>query len=43
MNPDIEIERKNCKFDVNEFTLCWVGGKKKMDEKRTRGEFYIIT
>lgn len=37
MNPDIEVERKNCSFDVNEFSVWWNGGQKKLDDKRSRG------
>lgn len=42
MNPDIEIERKNCSFNPYEFSVWWNGGEKKLLDKRARGKPKVV-
>lgn len=39
INPDIEKERKNASFDVNEFASWYHGGKDKLEMKRKLGKY----
>lgn len=38
INPDLENERRNCTFDVEEMAKFWIGSQQELDEKRTIGE-----
>lgn len=38
INKDIQIERSNCTFDVEEFTRWYFQGDKKLEEKRFLGK-----
>lgn len=37
VNPDLDKERQICSFNVEEFSSWWLGGDKKLQEKRKRG------
>lgn len=38
VNPDLQKERNNSKFNVEEFAEWWHGGKDKLKFKRELGE-----
>lgn len=40
INEDIKIERKNCTFDVEEFTRWYYQGDEKLEEKRFLGKVW---
>lgn len=37
INSDLERERRNCSFDVEELARYWYGDETKLEEKRARG------
>ncbi|EDS37109.1 acyl-CoA oxidase [Culex quinquefasciatus] len=39
VNKDLLDERSKCTFDREEFSVWWVGGKDRLDEKRNREHF----
>ncbi|XP_053690484.1 probable peroxisomal acyl-coenzyme A oxidase 1 [Sabethes cyaneus] len=41
VNKDLQHERDKCTFNQEEFTLWWVGGIEKLDEKRFIENYYI--
>lgn len=41
INPDIEIERRNCSFDSNEFAEWIWGSKEMLAEKRFVGKLRL--
>ncbi|XP_058828521.1 probable peroxisomal acyl-coenzyme A oxidase 1, partial [Topomyia yanbarensis] len=41
VNKDLQHERSKCTFNQEEFTLWWVGGQDKLDEKRFTENYYV--
>ncbi|XP_053690483.1 probable peroxisomal acyl-coenzyme A oxidase 1 [Sabethes cyaneus] len=40
VNKDLQHERSKCTFNLEEFTVWWVGGKEKLAEKRAMETFF---
>lgn len=41
VNPDLDLERKKCTFDVEELAIWWNGGKDELLQKRETGKCSI--
>ncbi|XP_055379777.1 probable peroxisomal acyl-coenzyme A oxidase 1 [Condylostylus longicornis] len=41
INPDLEIERKQCSFNIEEMAIWWNGGKEKLNDKRLRDSHFF--
>lgn len=41
VNKDLLDERRKCTFNQEEFTLWWIGGKEKLDDKRAREHLFM--
>lgn len=41
INPDIQVERDNVNFNIEEFTNWFHGGADKVEEKRFMGSYEV--
>lgn len=41
INPDLERERRQCSFDIEELARYWYGDQSKLEEKRAREDYFL--